>query len=170
MATDTKAKPRRFRTSIDIPAEAREALIDLLNQSLADSLDLYSQTKQAHWNVKGEEFFQLHELFDTIAAEVLEYTDEVAERAVALGGTALGTARMAAQRSGLPEYPDDAVDGIEHVSALVERYAAYAAHVRGAIDRSSDLGDQSTADLYTEISRGVDKRLWFLEAHLQGRK
>jgi starvation-inducible DNA-binding protein len=117
--------------------------------------------------VKGEEFYQLHELFDEIAGELLEFTDEIAERAVALGGTALGTVRMSAGGSILPEYPLDAVEGKRHVELLVERFGAFANHVREAIDRSGELGDQNTADLYTEVGRTVDKRLWFLEAHIQ---
>jgi len=137
-----------------------------LNQSLAATLDLKTQTKQAHWNVKGPEFFSLHELFDEIAGELEGYVDMVAERVTALGGTALGTARMAANASILPEYPLDAIDGQDHVAALAERVAIYAKHVRDAIDATDNLGDADTADLYTEISRTIDMRLWFLEAHL----
>jgi starvation-inducible DNA-binding protein len=170
MATDPKAKGRQFRTRVNIPAEQRTALIDLLNQSLANIFDLYSQTKQAHWNVKGEEFYQLHELFDEIAGELLEFTDEIAERAIALGGTALGTVRMAAGQSILPEYPLDAVDGLKHVALLAERFGAFASHVRESIDRANELGDQCTSDLYTEVGRDIEKRLWFLEAHIQDRE
>jgi starvation-inducible DNA-binding protein len=158
---------RRFPTHIDIPAEARARLVDELNQSLACTFDLMSQVKQAHWNVKGKHFYPLHLLFDEIAGELGKFVDEIAERATSLGGYACGTARMAAESSELPEYPAVAVEGHDHLNALVERFGLYAAHVRRAIDASSELGDQSTADLYTQISRTVDKRLWFLEAHLQ---
>jgi starvation-inducible DNA-binding protein len=95
-----------------------------------------------------------------------EYVDLVAERVTALGGTALGTVRIAASESILPEYNLDVVDGIEHITALADRYAAYGKHIRAAIDATDNLGDADTADLYTEISRNIDKRLWFLEAHL----
>lgn len=162
----TISKQKLYPTRIDIAEGVRTKVIDLLNQSLAATLDLKTQTKQAHWNVKGTDFFQLHELFDEMAGELEEYVDMVAERATALGGTALGTARMAASESILPEYPLDAVGGMEHVTALADRYAAYAKHVREAIDTTDELGDADTADLYTEISRTIDKRLWFLEAHL----
>jgi starvation-inducible DNA-binding protein len=164
----TKSRATTFTTSIDLEAATREAMVALCNQLLADSLDLYSQTKQAHWNVKGKDFFQLHALFDQLAANTLEYVDQIAERATALGGYATGTVRMSAANTTLPEFPENAVDGMEHVRALVERYAAYAASTRTGIDTASDAGDQSTADLLTEISRQVDKDLWFLEAHLQG--
>lgn len=164
--TKTETARRFYPTRIDLPAEVRSQVVDLLNQTLAATLDLQTQTKQAHWNVKGMDFFQLHELFDEIAAEIADYVDMVAERVTALGGTALGTARIAAAQSILPEYPLDAVDGADHVVALAERFALYAKHVREAIDQTGNAGDADTADLYTEISRTVDKRLWFLEAHL----
>lgn len=162
-----KSRTGSFPTSIDLEAQTRDAMVALCNQQLADSLDLYSQTKQAHWNVKGKDFYQLHLLFDQLAAETLEHIDEIAERATALGGYATGTVRMSAASSTLPEYPTDCVEGLEHVRALVERYAGYAASTRAAIDTADEAGDQSTADLFTEISREVDKSLWFLEAHLQ---
>jgi starvation-inducible DNA-binding protein len=167
MPTTTVSARRMFATSLDLPVETREAMIDLCNQQLADSFDLYSQLKQAHWNVKGKDFFQLHELFDTLAEDVLAQVDLIAERATALGGYATGTARMAAANSTLPEYPPEAVDGGEHVRALVERYAAYAASTRAAIDIALGVDDQSTADMFIEVSRQSDKNLWFLEAHLQ---
>lgn len=162
-----KRKTQAFATRIDLPEKHRQALIELLNQSLADTSDLYSQLKQAHWNVKGLSFYQLHELFDDLAAEVFPFIDMLAERATALGGIALGTTRMAAQNSTLPEYPLAAIDGPAHLNALVERYAAYAAAIRRAIDQADDHHDKSTADLFTEISRSSDKQLWFLESHLQ---
>jgi starvation-inducible DNA-binding protein len=168
MAT-TKSAHRTFPTRIDIPADARTRLVEALNQHLADTSDLRSQVKQAHWNVKGENFYQLHLLFDEIAGELAEFADELAERVTTLGGYATGTVRMAAEHSSLPEYPTDATDGMQHVAALVERFAAYAKNLRDGIDAADELHDKTTADLYTEISRAVDKRLWFLEAHLQGR-
>jgi starvation-inducible DNA-binding protein len=170
MATKTKTRSRTFPTRIDLPADAREHIIEMLNQDLADTFDLMSQTKQAHWNVKGKDFYQLHLLFDEIAGELAEFVDLIAERATALGGYATGTARMAAEHSRLPEYPIDAVKGMAHVEALVERFSLYCKSIRQGIDAANDHGDQSTADVYTEISRVVDKRLWFLEAHLQDRE
>ncbi|QIR41011.1 DNA starvation/stationary phase protection protein Dps [Tolypothrix sp. PCC 7910] len=165
--SDNKIASRLYPTRIDIPAEAREKIVVLLNQTLAASLDLKTQTKQAHWNVKGTDFYQLHELFDEIAGELEEYIDMFAERITALGGYALGTARAAASNSILPEYPFDILDGKDHVTALADRFAPYAKHLRAAINQTDDLGDLDTADLYTEVSRTIDKRLWFLEAHLQ---
>lgn len=170
VATPVKSTARFYPTRIDLAANVRQDVVSILNQTLAASLDLKTQTKQAHWNVKGKDFYQLHELFDEMAGEIEEYVDMVAERITALGGTALGTARVAAAESVLSEYPLDAVNGEEHVNALADRYAAYGQHVREAIDKTDDLGDADTADLYTEISRTIDKRLWFLEAHLISRE
>lgn len=154
-------------TRIDIAADTRAQIVDLLNQSLAYTLDLKTQVKQAHWNVKGLDFFQLHLLFDELADELEGYIDLLAERVTALAGVALGTVRIAAQTSGLPEYPIDILAGKDHIAALADRYAIYAKLLRANIDHTDDLGDADTADLYTEISRAIDMRLWFLEAHLQ---
>jgi starvation-inducible DNA-binding protein len=168
MAKATAKERTMFSTRIDLPENKREGLVDLLNQQLADTLDLYTQTKQAHWNVKGAEFYQLHELFDDLAARLPEFVDIIAERATALGGMAMGTARMAAANSRLDEYPTDVIDSLQHVQALAERYANYAATTRAAIDTAiEEYGDQSTGDIFIDISREVDKSLWFLEAHLQ---
>lgn len=161
------SKSRLFATRNDLPAAVREKTIALLNQQLADTFDLYSQTKQAHWNVKGLQFFQLHELFDKLAEQVEDHVDSLAERATSLGGAALGTARMAAAASRLPEYPTEATTCTQHLEAVTARYAAVAATTRSAIDTASQLGDADTADLFTEISRGLDKALWFLESHIQ---
>ncbi len=163
----TAVRERTFHTSIDIPEKKRQEIIDLLNARLADTLDLKTQAKQAHWNVKGREFFQLHELFDSVATHLEAHSDLIAERVTVLGGTALGTARIAAAASSLPEYDLDATKGEEHVRALVQRLAKLAAGVRKGIDQANDLGDLATADLFTEIVRDADKDLWFLEAHLQ---
>ena len=162
----TVNKQKIYSTRIDLAEKVRVEVIELLNQTLATTLDLKTQAKQAHWNVKGMDFYQLHELFDEMSGELEEYVDMVAERVTALGGTALGTARIAAYASILAEYPLDAVGGIEHITALADRYAAYGKHVREAINTTGDLGDADTSDMYTEISRTIDKRLWFLEAHL----
>jgi starvation-inducible DNA-binding protein len=156
-----------FQTHIDLAADARQRLVEILNRQLAATLDLYTQTKQAHWNVKGKDFFQLHQLFDQLAGHVFEFIDTIAERAAALGGYANGTARMAGGSSCLPEYPREAVDGRQHLEALIERFARYTAENRKALDAAQNDDDQATADLFTEVARAVDKDLWFLEAHLQ---
>jgi starvation-inducible DNA-binding protein len=138
----------------------------LLNQSLACTVDLRSQVKQASWNVKGPDFLQLQALFETIATELDAYINLMAERIVVLGGIVMGTVRTAAMQSTLPEYPGDIVEGHAHALALAERFAHYTTTIRDAITRAADVGDADTAAIYTDISRGVDKRLGALDAHL----
>ncbi|MBE9223121.1 DNA starvation/stationary phase protection protein Dps [Cyanobacterium stanieri LEGE 03274] len=155
-----------YSTRLDLSEEVRDKVATLLNQTLATTLDLKTQTKQAHWNVKGKDFYQLHNFFDEMAGELEAYVDMVAERVTALACVALGTAKVAAANSILEEYPLTAVKGKEHLEALADRYAAYGAHLRKAIEITDELGDADTSDLYTEISRTIDMRLWFIEAHL----
>jgi starvation-inducible DNA-binding protein len=155
------------KTKNDLPAESRNKVIDLLNARLADATDLKSQAKQAHWNVKGIHFFQLHELFDQVATAAEAHTDLIAERVTALGGTALGTVRIAAKNSSLSEYPLEITDGTAHVDALSTALADFGKNVRQNIDEATELGDADTADLFTEVSREIDKLLWFVEAHIQ---
>lgn len=154
-------------TSIDIDSGLRERMIVLCNQQLANTTDLYNQTKQAHWNVKGIHFEPLHLLFDKMAESIQPFADDIAERAVAMGGTALGTTRMAAAASELPEFPDDVFNGKSMLRVVVERWAQYAAGVRAASETADEAGDLDTSDLFVGISRVADKMLWFAEAHLQ---
>ena len=163
-----KTKTKMLDTHNDLPADTREQMIAMLNQELADMSDLHSQTKQAHWNVKGEQFIALHKLFDEFAEALTGYVDEIAERAVQLGGTAMGTNRMSAAESRLPEYPSEVLSSMDHVSALTERYAMVAASTREAVSTAEEADDLDTVDLMSAVSLGMDKWLWFLEAHLQG--
>ncbi|MCA9159812.1 MAG: DNA starvation/stationary phase protection protein Dps [Planctomycetales bacterium] len=166
--TTKLATALEFETRIDISEPVRESMVELLNQQLADSLDLYTQVKQAHWNVKGMKFMSLHLLFDNLAANFLRYADTIAERATALGGRAMGTVRMAAANSQLDELSCDLTEGDEFLVAMSDRFARYAASSRTAINRCEMEHDAVTADLFTEITREVDKSLYFLESHLQG--
>ena len=159
-----------FKTKNDLAEETRAKVVALLNARLADCIDLQTQCKQAHWNVKGPNFIALHELFDKVNEAVEDYVDDIAEQAVQLGGVAEGTARMAAKRSALAEYPAKAADGSSHVEALSSALAAFGRSARQAIEQANELGDLDTADLFTEASRGIDKWLWFVEAHLQAER
>lgn len=164
----SEGKARMFQSRHDLEEEVRQQMVELCNRQLADTFDLYSQNKQAHWNVKGRDFFQLHELFDTLAEEVLPFVDMIAERATALGGQATGTAKMAAAASRLTDLPLDTVEGMQVVEAMAGCYANIAQSTREAIEEAEQAGDMDTADLFTEISRELDKHLYFLESHLQG--
>lgn len=159
---------KSFATRIDMAVEVRASVAALLNQHLADILDLRTQTKNAHWNVKGPHFYSLHLLFDTLAESLDEPVDAIAERITALGGVAHGSARDVVNASRVAAYPADTHDGLKLVAALVERWGAVANSVRAAIDETDSLGDKDAADLFTGISRDLDKHVWFLESHLQG--
>jgi starvation-inducible DNA-binding protein len=155
------------KTRIDIPAVQREKLVALLNQNLADSLDLANAAKQAHWNVKGPNFIALHELFDKVHDVAEDAADEIAERATALGGQAEGTTQIVGKRTRLTPFPLDIFQWRDVVDRLATALVEFGKHARAAIDESEKLGDKDTADLFTEISREIDKQLWFVEAHIQ---
>ena len=155
-------------SSNDLDVETRGQMVELLNQQLANVADLYSQTKQAHWNVKGPNFFQLHELYDVLAEGMLPHVDTIAERVTALGGLAMGTVRNAAEASELPEFPEGPVMDRASLEVVRNLYAMTAKGARAAIDESDEAGDMATADLFTGLVRDLDKFLYFLESHLQG--
>ena len=154
-------------TRNDIPAKQRAKVCDLLNARLADAVNLASQVKQAHWNVKGPNFIALHELFDKIHGGVEEQVDALAERVTALGGTAVGTVAAVAKASSLGAYPLTITSGTEHLLALAKVLAAYGAGLRQAIATSQKADDDVTADLFTGMAGDADKSLWLVEAHLQ---
>ncbi len=167
MSDGTLVMAEMYPTRNDLPRETRIRVIALCNDRLADCVDLQTQAKQAHWNAKGPNFWGLHKLFDEIAEAVEDYVDLIAERVAQLGGTVEGTARQAAARSRLPEYPHEARTGMAHVDALATALATFGESARSAIGAASALGDMGTSDLFTEVSRGIDKWLRFVEAHRQ---
>ena len=156
-----------YPTKNTLPENIRSQIVSLLQEHLASALDMGSQAKQAHWNVKGPDFIALHELFDKIHEEAEKGIDLLAERIVQMGGIAEGTIRMAAKRTHLPEYPVKIASGHEHVNALATSIAAYADGIRKASSKADEIQDTDSADILTEISRGMEKYLWFVEAHLQ---
>jgi starvation-inducible DNA-binding protein len=157
--------PSLHPTRNDLPADARAEMVEALNARLADAIDLMLQAKQAHWNVRGPNFKGLHGLFDEVSEAAEGWADLLAERAVQLGGTALGTARAAASRSTLGEYPAGARSGEEHVSAMTGALAHFCKKARASIEDATDALDAGTADLFTGVSREADKLLWMVEAH-----
>ncbi|MBE2214584.1 MAG: DNA starvation/stationary phase protection protein Dps [Opitutaceae bacterium] len=149
----------------DLPETVRATSVGLLSQQLVLLIDLRLRAKQAHWNVKGLQFIALHELFDSIDDDVAELADDVAERAVALGGLALGTAEVVARESSLPPYDARLLAGGDHIRALGNSLAAVAKSARSAIDAAAEAGDLDTSDVFTQVSRALDKLLWKVEAH-----
>jgi len=167
-ATRSREPARLFQTKNDLPEATRVEVIALLNQRLADCIDLQTQCKQAHWNVKGPTFIALHKLFDEINESVEQYVDLIAERIAQLGGIAEGTIGAVEGRSTLVDYPLTLSSGAEHVAALSDALAAFGRTARVGIEEMNELEDAGSADILTEISRGVDQWLWFVEAHQQG--
>jgi starvation-inducible DNA-binding protein len=172
MSTRTAAAPATTGTSFptrnDLSPEVRGKAISLLNQQLADTFDLMSQTKFAHWNVKGPNFIAIHKLFDELAEIVEDLVDTIAERATGLGGVAMGTARQTAAMSRTQEFPAGVFRSLDVIAALADRYAAVGKSTREGIDAADQFGDADTADLLTQVSRELDKALYFLEAYLNG--
>ncbi len=166
----TPGTPKMYETKNDIPKSRRLELNALLNERLAEAVDLQMQMKQAHWNVKGPNFIGLHELFDQIDEAVESYVDLIAERIVQLGGIAEGTIRVVASRSRLGDYSLIIADGEAHIGAVSTALSNFGRETRNTIERAEKLEDADTADIFTEISRGIDKWLWFVEAHSQAAK
>jgi starvation-inducible DNA-binding protein len=155
------------KTQNNLKSNTKTTVINLLNARVADTIDLALLTKQAHWNIKGPQFIAVHEMLDGFRDELDEHVDTMAERVVQLGGTALGTAQVVAKGSVLAPYPTDIYTIKDHLAALIERYGKVANAVRANIDEADEAGDADTADIFTGVSRALDKSLWFLEAHVQ---
>jgi starvation-inducible DNA-binding protein len=168
MSSKTAGKGvHNHQTRNDTSSNAKKVSLDTLQARLADGIDLALVIKQAHWNLKGPQFIGIHEMLDGFRDEMDDYNDKVAERITQLGGTARGTVQAVSSETQLSPYPLDTYAIADHLAALIDRYATYANAVRKNIDETDDAGDPGTSDLFTEISRGVDKSLWFLEAHVQ---
>jgi starvation-inducible DNA-binding protein len=159
-----------YETRNDLSEATREKVIGLLGPRLAGAIDLRYQAKQAHWNVKGPNFIALHKLFDDVSEACEEYIDIIAERIVQLGGVAEGTIQQAVKRTPLRPYTLGAADGSEHVVALADALSAFGKGAREGISLCAEQGDHDSADLFTKVSRGIDKQLWFVEAHAFGGK
>jgi starvation-inducible DNA-binding protein len=155
------------KTRNDLDDNAKKASIDILNARLADAIDLALITKQAHWNLKGPRFIMIHEMLDGFRDQIDEHVDTMAERVAQLGGTALGTSQVVASTTTLKPYPTDIYKIEDHLAALIDHYASVANACRRAIDDTDEAGDADTADIFTAVSRELDKSLWFLEAHVQ---
>lgn len=155
------------QTRNSMPEKERIELAALLNQSLADTIDLYNQAKQAHWNIKGQNFIALHKLLDEIAEGLVDQVDIIAERITGLGGTAFGTTQQVGKATKLRVYPLDIFAINDHINHLSHNIAILAETTRTNIDKTDELDDLGTNDLYIDLVRFLDKQLWFLEAHIQ---
>jgi starvation-inducible DNA-binding protein len=158
-----------FISKIDLPEPIRYKVVEILNQRLAETIDLALQAKQAHWNVKGPNFRSLHKLFDTVAEGALESSDHLAERLVQLGGIAEGTVEAVMDRSRLQAYPHLITEEVDHIEALSNSIAFCAKFMRESIDAVAKCGDIASSDLLIKGTQQLDQYLWMVEAHLQGK-
>lgn len=156
-----------YKSPSPLSTEARKQLSDTLNARLTDGLDLHSQIKVAHWNIKGPHFAALHPLFETFAVSLATHNDDLAERAVTLGGRALGTVRHVAKTSRLEEYPQETTRDLDHVKLLADRIERYLDGVRESRTLSDKLGDPDTTDMLTGIIIEFEKHAWFLRASIE---
>lgn len=138
---------------------------DLLQSRLSDAIDIAAQIKQAHWNVRGPNFIGLHRLFDELNDEFTGYADLLAERLVALGGSAMGTVQETAARSGIDKYPENATVGEDHIAALTAAFSTFSTALKADVLAAEAAEDPATADLFTEVLRGVDQSRWLASAH-----
>ncbi|MDX3806324.1 DNA starvation/stationary phase protection protein Dps [Bosea thiooxidans] len=153
-------------SKIDLASNTKTKVVSLLNERLADGIDLALVTKQAHWNLKGPGFIGVHLMLDGFRDELDVHVDTIAERIAQLGGIALGTTQTTADTSSLKAYPTDIIAVQDHLTALIERYADAGNKVREAIDACDEAGDADSADILTAYSRMLDKSLWFLQSNL----
>ncbi len=166
MAKSSATSEHLLQTHNTLAEDVRMKSIDILNKHLAAAIDLHAQVKQAHWNVRGAGFMAVHLLFDTISGEVEEWSDMLAERAGQFGSTAHGTVQVVAKNSFLVPYPLGIAPVKDHIFAIASALAAFGQSTREAISLCDDNDDPATADLFTEITRGIDKQLWFVESHI----
>ena len=162
-----KTVKRFYKNRVALPDDVKKKVVDAMNVTLAASLDMYSQAKYAHWNVKGVNFYQLHLVFDDVAKTIFKQIDAIAERITQLGGTANGTVRMSAASSPIPPYNVDALSGPDHVSALADSLGVYAKELREASEKVDEFGDGPTSDFYNQLIVDAEEELYFLESHLE---
>lgn len=158
---------RFYKNRVALPDEVKQNVVEAMNVTLAASLDMYSQAKYAHWNVKGVNFYQLHLVFDDVAKTIFKQIDAIAERITQLGGTANGTVRMSAANSPIPAYNVEALSGPDHVEALANSLGTYAKELREASDKVDEFGDGPTSDFYNQLIVDAEEELYFLESHLE---
>lgn len=162
-----KTVKRMFKNRVALPEDVKEKVVGIMNTTLAGSLDMYSQAKYAHWNVKGVNFYQLHLVFDDVAKTIFKQIDAIAERITQLGGTANGTVRMSAGTSPIPPYNVEALSGPDHLEALANSLGVYCKELREASDKIDDAGDGPTSDFYNQLIVDAEEELYFLESHLE---
>ena len=162
-----KPKSRMYKNRVALPDDVKEKVVEIANERLAAALDLYSQAKFAHWNVKGLNFYQLHLVFDATAKVIFKQIDPIAERITQLGGVARGTVRQSAESSPLSQYNVQAVTGPEHLNALADALGIYCKELRSASDEIDELKDEPTSDFFKQLVVEAEEEMYFIESHLE---
>jgi starvation-inducible DNA-binding protein len=163
----TKLVDRMYPNRVALPDDVKKQVVQVMQERLAEASDMYSQAKFAHWNVKGDNFYQLHLVFDQVAKVIGDQVDPIAERITQLGGVANGTVRQAASVSKIPEYPVEIIAGMEHVNALADSLGHYCQELREASDKIDEIGDEPTSDFFKQLVVEAEEQLYFLESHLE---
>jgi len=164
---ETKINSKMYKNRVDLSDDQKKQVVQVMQARLAGALDMYSQAKFAHWNVKGYNFYQLHLCFDHVAKRIFKQIDAIAERMTQLGGVANGTVRQSAQGSPIPEFDTMLVAGMDYVNALANSLGVYAASLREASDKIEEIGDDPTADFFKALDIDAEEQLYFLESHLE---
>jgi len=159
-------EPRFHESRVNIPKDIRIQIVELLNQTLATSIDLQSQIKQATWNMRGNNFYQFYLLLNEMSKQIEDHINTISERISTLASTPLISVRVAAKNSQLPEFSFDAFTIEENLHTLANRVSLHGKFIKVAIDQVTDLEDAVTADIYIKFSRVLDRHLWLLESHV----
>jgi starvation-inducible DNA-binding protein len=163
----TKMNDKMYHNRVALTDEQKKKTVAVMQERLAESLDMYSQAKFAHWNVKGYNFYQLHLVFDSVADHIFPQIDAIAERITQLGGVANGTVRQAANGSLIPEYNITLIAGMDHVNALADALGCYCQALREASDKIDEIGDEPSSDFFKQLVVEAEEQLYFLESHLE---
>ncbi len=164
---NTEVNKKMYHNRVALSDEQKQKAVDVMQLRLAEALDMYSQAKFAHWNVKGVNFYQLHLVFDSVAEAIFPQIDQIAERMTQLGGVANGTVRQSATTSQIPEYEVTLTAGMDHVNALANALGCYAQALRQASDDIDEIGDEPTSDFFKQLVVEAEEQLYFLESHLE---
>lgn len=163
----TQIIDRMYPNRVALSDDVKKQVCGVMQERLAEALDMYSQAKFAHWNVKGDNFYQLHLVFDHVAKVIFKQVDPIAERITQLGGVANGTVRQSACVSKIPEYPVETINGMDHVRALADALGHYCEELREASDKIDEIGDEPTSDFFKQLVVEAEEQLYFLESHLE---
>jgi starvation-inducible DNA-binding protein len=154
--------------AIGLADKQRQAVVDILNTTLADEFVLYVKSRRFHWNVEGPDFSELHDLFEKHYEQLGEIVDHVAERARALDGIAAGSLEECLKLTRLKENPARVYDARGMIAALLADHEALIRNLRHDVGIcSGECHDEGTTDFLTGLMQAHEKMAWMLRAHLR---